>query len=65
MASLDTKLFPGVPSDIKVHQGFRDQHEKTASTILTEVERLMSATGSEFLVAVRFSSVPLVYPSRI
>ena len=52
MGRLDTKLFPGVSSGVQVHGGFRNQHEKTASTILTEVKRLM-VTGSESLVTVR------------
>jgi hypothetical protein len=55
MGTLDTKLFPGVSSSVQVHGGFRDEHEKTALIILTEVKRLMSVTGSKSVVAVRFS----------
>lgn len=54
MGTLDTKLFPGVSSGVQVHGGFRDEHEKTALTILTEVKRLMSVTGSKSVIAVRF-----------
>jgi hypothetical protein len=56
MVSLDTGLFPGVSSSVQVHGGFRDEHEKAASTILTEVKRLMSATGSKSIVTVSFSN---------
>ena len=59
MATLDTKLFPGVSSRVQVHGGFRDEHKKTALTILTEVKRLMSVTGSKSVVAVRLSNVSL------
>ena len=57
MGNLDTKLFPGVSSSVQVHEGFRDEHEKTALTILTEVKRLMSVKGSKSVVIVRISNV--------
>ena len=57
MRTLDSKLFPGVSSSVQVHEGFRDEHEKTALKILTEVKRLMSVTGSKSVVTVRFSDV--------
>jgi hypothetical protein len=57
MGTLDTNLFPGVSSSVQVHEGFRDEHEKTALTILTEVKRLMSVKGSKYVVTVRFSNV--------
>ncbi|KAF8806432.1 alpha/beta-hydrolase [Phlegmacium glaucopus] len=55
MGNLDTTLFPGVSSGVEVHQGFRNEHKKTAFTILTEVKRLMSVTGSKSIVAVGHS----------
>ncbi|RPD55587.1 alpha/beta-hydrolase [Lentinus tigrinus ALCF2SS1-7] len=45
MKSLDTTLFPGVPSGVQVHGGFADEHAKTASIILAEVKSLLSSTG--------------------
>ena len=65
MGTLDTKLFPGVSSGAQVHAGFRDEHKKTALTILTEVKRLMSATGSKSVVTVRFSNVSLFFSDCI
>jgi hypothetical protein len=52
--SLDTSLFPGAPSDAKVHQGFRDQHRVTSNTILTEVKNLISSKGATSVIAVSF-----------
>ncbi|KAG9224176.1 hypothetical protein CCMSSC00406_0006844 [Pleurotus cornucopiae] len=40
---LDASLFPGVPSAVTVHDGFRDEHAKTAPTILAAVQRTLSA----------------------
>ncbi|EIM81619.1 alpha/beta-hydrolase [Stereum hirsutum FP-91666 SS1] len=40
--TLDSTLFPGVSSDVEVHNGFAAEHAKTAATILTEVKSLMS-----------------------
>lgn len=57
MGNLDTKLFPGVSSSVQVHEGFRDEHEKTALTILAEVKRLMSVKENKSVVIVRFSNV--------
>ena len=50
---LDPSLFPEVPSDVKVHSGFEVEHKKTASQILTEVERLMDEYSSTNVVLVR------------
>src|ERR1700721_3191861 len=41
--SLDPTLFPGVPSGIKVHQGFSDEHGLTASTIMSAVQNLLAS----------------------
>lgn len=50
--SLNTSLFPGVSSDVQVHDGFQDQHALTASKILAEVKRLMSAHGTNSVTCV-------------
>lgn len=52
--SLDTSLFPGAPSDARVHRGFRDAHMATASTILTEVNNLISSKGATSVITVSF-----------
>ncbi|KAF8161184.1 alpha/beta-hydrolase [Crassisporium funariophilum] len=55
MGSLDSTLFPGVASSVQVHEGFRDEHEQTAATILKEVKRLMTTTGSKSVVTIGHS----------
>jgi len=52
--SLDTSLFPGAPNDARVHQGFRDAHMATASTILTEVNNLINSKGATSVITVSF-----------
>ncbi|EIW78156.1 alpha beta-hydrolase [Coniophora puteana RWD-64-598 SS2] len=37
---LDSALFPGVPSNVMVHEGFADEPAKTAQIILAEVQNL-------------------------
>jgi hypothetical protein len=51
--ALDPVLFPDIPSGIKVHSGFAIEHKKTASRILTEVERLMDEYSSTHVILVR------------
>ncbi|EKM81044.1 hypothetical protein AGABI1DRAFT_105879 [Agaricus bisporus var. burnettii JB137-S8] len=55
MDPLDTSLFPGVSSDVQVHDGFRNQHALTASPILSEVRRLMSAHNTQSVTCVGHS----------
>ncbi|KAJ3491707.1 hypothetical protein NLI96_g521 [Meripilus lineatus] len=50
MKKPSSSLFPGLPSNILVHGGFADQHAKTATTILTEVKRLISAKGATSVI---------------
>lgn len=59
MGNLDSTLFPGVSSSVQVHAGFRDEHAKTASTILTEVKRLMSVknTNNVAIVGAQFYTI--------
>ncbi|KAF9256524.1 lipase class 3 family protein [Marasmius fiardii PR-910] len=35
-------LFPGMPSAVRIHLGFRDEHEKTATGILAAVKETLS-----------------------
>jgi hypothetical protein len=51
--ALDPVLFPDIPSGVKVHSGFAIEHMKTASQILTEVERLMDEYSSTHVILVR------------
>lgn len=39
---LDPILFPGVPSGVLVHKGFRDAQARTAKSILEEVRNLFA-----------------------
>ena len=43
LENLDSTLFPGAPSDVKVHSGFADEQAKTATDILASVKSLLSA----------------------
>ncbi|KAI9058382.1 alpha/beta-hydrolase [Trametes sanguinea] len=52
---LDTSLFPGMTSAIQVHNGFAAEHAKTASTILTEVKRLISQKGAKQVITIGHS----------
>lgn len=52
LKGLDTKLFPGVKSSVKAHNGFLEEHEKTASQILAEVKKLISTTGATQVITV-------------
>ena len=49
---LNSTLFSGVPGDVMVHNGFRDAHSATASSILAEVKNLISQKGATSVVAV-------------
>lgn len=40
MDPLDEALFPGVHSNVQVHDGFRNEHALTAPIILSEVKKL-------------------------
>ena len=50
--ALSSSLFPGVPGGALVHNGFRDAHSATASTILAQVQNLISSKGATSVVAV-------------
>lgn len=40
---LDKALFPGVPPNVQVHDGFRNEHALTAPIILSEVKKLFKS----------------------
>lgn len=52
LASLDTSLFPGISSSVQVHDGFKNEHAKTASVILAEVRTLMASKNTQNVMAV-------------
>ncbi|KAF8997851.1 lipase class 3 family protein [Cyathus striatus] len=43
--TLNSTLFPGVDSSIEVHDGFADEHEKTASSVLAAVQKTIQDHG--------------------
>lgn len=45
-------LFPGVPGNVFVHNGFRDTHSVTAPAILAEVKDLIRSRNATSVVAV-------------
>jgi len=53
MDPLDANLFPGVPSSVLVHDGFRNEHALTAPIILAEVKRLMLVKNTKNVATVR------------
>ncbi|KAF8829146.1 hypothetical protein HHX47_DHR3000516 [Lentinula edodes] len=55
LASLDTSLFPGISSSVQVHDGFKNEHAKTASVILAEVRTLMASKDTKNVMAVGHS----------
>ncbi|KAJ8522418.1 hypothetical protein ONZ45_g1007 [Pleurotus djamor] len=52
---LDKTLFPGVPSNVWVHDGFRNAHALTATKILAEVKRLLAANNAKKVALVGHS----------
>jgi hypothetical protein len=52
LVELDPVLFPGVPSSVLVHEGFRDEHARTALPILAEVQNLLAKHGTHNLTLV-------------
>ncbi|KAG7441492.1 alpha/beta-hydrolase [Guyanagaster necrorhizus] len=53
--NLDPDLFPGVPSNVHVHGGFRDAQASTAIEILAAVQSLIKSKGTSNLVVVGHS----------
>ncbi|KAF8184465.1 lipase [Pholiota molesta] len=42
---LNSHLFPGIPSNIEVHNGFADEHAKTATAVLAAVRKALQQSG--------------------
>jgi hypothetical protein len=54
LGELDPILFPGLPDDVRAHEGFLDEHAGTISPIFEEVKRLIAETGATSISCVRF-----------
>lgn len=52
---MDTKIFPGLPSDIKVHGGFQDAHARSAPQILQAVRNELTKRNTENVLVVGHS----------
>ncbi|KAH9991165.1 Alpha/Beta hydrolase protein [Russula vinacea] len=50
LTHLDPTLFPGTPSSIQVHEGFANEHAKTAPTILADVLVLLNQYDTSSVV---------------
>ncbi|KAF9256517.1 alpha/beta-hydrolase [Marasmius fiardii PR-910] len=53
--NLDSSLFPGVPSSVKVHRGFRDEQAKTVTQVLAAVQQALSANSPNTVTVVGHS----------
>ncbi|CAE6394025.1 unnamed protein product [Rhizoctonia solani] len=53
--NLNTSLFPGVSSAVKVHSGFRDAHAESASAVLAAVKKVMAEKSSSKVTLVGHS----------
>ena len=49
-----------MPDDVQVHDGFADEHEKTAIPILDEVKRLIEEKGVQNVFTVRLGLAHLM-----
>ncbi|KAH9958857.1 lipase [Russula dissimulans] len=48
--NLNSTLFPGLPSSIRVHNGFAKTHERTAQTIFNDVQTLLNQHNASSVV---------------
>lgn len=55
LTNLDSALFPGISSDIEVHNGFGDAQASTATDVLAAVESAMSTYGTKSVTMVGHS----------
>ncbi|CUA74267.1 Lipase [Rhizoctonia solani] len=52
---LDSTLFPGVPSNVQVHSGFRNAQASTASAVLAAVKKVIADKGATKVTTVGHS----------
>ncbi|KAF9016515.1 alpha/beta-hydrolase [Hymenopellis radicata] len=55
LSELDDNLFPNLSSDIKVHSGFKEAQENTATTVLASVKSAMSTFSTNAVTIVGHS----------
>ncbi|KAI0699099.1 alpha beta-hydrolase [Cytidiella melzeri] len=55
LVNLDPTLFPGIDPAAQAHNGFLGEHQLTASTILAQVNSLISSTGATTVLAIGHS----------
>ncbi|TCD61802.1 hypothetical protein EIP91_007888 [Steccherinum ochraceum] len=55
LTNLDSTLFPGVSSSVKVHNGFHDSHAKSAPQILSAVQSAMATHSANRVTMVGHS----------
>lgn len=55
LSSLDSSLFPGIPSDTEVHSGFKDAQASTAADVLAAVQTALSKHGATTITLVGHS----------
>ncbi|KAK1221310.1 hypothetical protein PQX77_015882 [Marasmius sp. AFHP31] len=55
LTGLSTSLFPGVPSNVKVHSGFKEAQEDTAAPVLAAVKSALSANSANSVTVVGHS----------
>ncbi|KII90747.1 hypothetical protein PLICRDRAFT_543894 [Plicaturopsis crispa FD-325 SS-3] len=55
LSDFNSTLFPGLPSGVQGHQGFLEEHEKTADVILAEVKSLLASTGAKSVTLIGHS----------
>jgi predicted lipase len=52
MTSLSPTLFPNLPKGILVHEGFANEHARTASTVMANVKKIISEKGASSVTLV-------------
>ncbi|KAF8180842.1 alpha/beta-hydrolase [Pholiota molesta] len=55
LINLNSTLFPGISSDIKVHSGFADEHAKTATSVLAAVQTALQQSSLKKITLVGHS----------
>jgi len=55
LTNLDSSLFPGVNSDVKVHNGFSDAHQRTAKDVLAAVNTAIAKFNTKSIATVGHS----------
>lgn len=62
LESLDSTLFPGLSSSIEAHSGFANEQAKTATTILSNVQKAIAAHSAKQVTIVGHSLGEIILP---